>query len=174
MICRFNSCWCKVLGWNVDELGVFCFSDYTYHIMASFAARMLTPGRVATLAALGVGTAAYHVTADPQHARNWHSLGHLKYPASANFPDLTVHNNFLRDHLTPGVSIPPSILLCTIPYSTPGPSVLLGSVHAQLPRFLSKVCPYSLSLPPSLPSLPPFPPSLSPLSRTKIHIRVVL
>ena len=42
---------------------------------------------------------------EPQHARNWHGNGHLKYPASANYPDLSKHNNHMADALTPAVSI---------------------------------------------------------------------
>jgi len=36
-------------------------------------------------------------------ARNWHSNAHLKYPASANYPDLTGYNNEVASFLTPGM-----------------------------------------------------------------------
>ena len=37
-------------------------------------------------------------------ARNWHSNADMKYPASSNYPDLTKHNNYMADALTPAVS----------------------------------------------------------------------
>ena len=50
------------------------------------------------------GTAAYlWSTQNKQSARCWSSTGHLKYPASCNFPDLSKHNNVMADQLTPDV-----------------------------------------------------------------------
>jgi len=53
----------------------------------------------AAAAATGVGLAAWQ--SQPHFARNWHSNVHMKYPASANYPDLSWHNNRVKDHLTP-------------------------------------------------------------------------
>jgi hypothetical protein len=58
----------------------------------------------AAAAAAGTGILAYNLKEQPQHARNWHSSAHLKYPASANYPDLSKHNNHMADQLTPAVS----------------------------------------------------------------------
>ena len=37
-------------------------------------------------------------------ARNWHSNVDMKYPAGANYPDLSGHNNYMAEALTPAVS----------------------------------------------------------------------
>jgi len=56
------------------------------------------------LAAGTVGAATLlYGSQDPVAARNWHSNAHLKYPASANYPDLTKHNNHMADQLTPSL-----------------------------------------------------------------------
>nr|BAE16474.1 mitochondrial taurocyamine kinase [Arenicola brasiliensis] len=57
----------------------------------------------AAVGATGAGVALWYSQGETQHARNWHSNGHLKYPASANYPDLSKHYNMLKDHLTPGI-----------------------------------------------------------------------
>ena len=54
-------------------------------------------------AGAAVGYAAYKNNPEVD-ARCWTSNGHLKYPASANFPDLTGHNNVMAKVLTPAVS----------------------------------------------------------------------
>ena len=54
-------------------------------------------------ASAGVTAAFIYSQSRPQFARNWHSNAHMKYPASANYPDLSEHNNMLADFLTPGV-----------------------------------------------------------------------
>ena len=67
---------------------------------------MLSSKKLMVAASAGV-TAAFIYSQKPQQllqARNWHSNAHLKYPASANYPDLSQHNNIMADHLTPGVS----------------------------------------------------------------------
>ena len=76
--------------------------------MASFAGKLLGARGLAAAAAAGAGAVAGAAWLWPGqggvHARNWHSDTHLKYPASANYPDLSWHNNRVKDHLTPAVS----------------------------------------------------------------------
>ena len=73
----------------------------------SFMSQLANPKRVALVATTGaVGLGLYYKNNENALlARNWHSNVHMKYPASANFPDLSQHNNLLAEHLTPGVGI---------------------------------------------------------------------
>lgn len=71
--------------------------------MAGLGGRML----MAAVAGAGVSCAAWATAQrDVQHARNWSSPAHLKFPASSNYPDLSKHNNHMAKILTPAVSIP--------------------------------------------------------------------
>ena len=70
--------------------------------MAAFAR---LPKLALAAGTVGAATLAWGVVQEPQQARNWHSNAHLKYPASANFPDLSKHNNHMADALTPAVSL---------------------------------------------------------------------
>nr|AAK35006.1 octameric creatine kinase precursor [Chaetopterus variopedatus] len=67
--------------------------------MATFFSRT----RVFANTALGVGVAAalYYSGCNKQHARLGTSNVHLRYPASANYPDLSQHNNIMASNLTP-------------------------------------------------------------------------
>ena len=62
-------------------------------------------GRTLLAAAAGAGAtfAIFSSVRKDVHARNWCSPAHLKYPASANYPDLTKHNNHMAKLLTPGM-----------------------------------------------------------------------
>ena len=73
----------------------------------SFANRVFASRKMALASLAGVGGMVAYLYADhnQQHARNWHSNAHMMYPASANFPDLTKHNNAIAKFLTPGVSL---------------------------------------------------------------------
>ena len=74
--------------------------------MASFANRLMS-GRskmAVAAAACGGSLAVLYAQREQLYARNWHSNAHLKYPASANFPDLSRHYNAIAKFLTPGVS----------------------------------------------------------------------
>merc|ERR1711893_30423 len=66
-----------------------------------FSSRMVTAGA----AALGAGLSVtiWNSKNQTQYARNWSSDAHMKYPASANYPDLSWHNNRMADHLTPAI-----------------------------------------------------------------------
>ena len=64
--------------------------------------------RIAVLGA-GVGAVTTSVMGYCQgfsevRARNWHSNVDMKYPAGANYPDLSRHNNYMAEALTPAVS----------------------------------------------------------------------
>ncbi|CAK8690535.1 unnamed protein product [Clavelina lepadiformis] len=52
--------------------------------------------------ALGLGAAAIWNTKQKAHAR-LPPTRLLKYPASADYPDLSKHNNIMKDNLTPGI-----------------------------------------------------------------------
>ena len=71
--------------------------------MATFTKIFSTKMAAAVATATIAGGAAYKWQQEPQHARNWHSNAHLKYPASANYPDLNGYNNEVASFLTPGV-----------------------------------------------------------------------
>jgi len=62
-------------------------------------------GRTLLAAAAGAGAtfAVFSSIRNDVHARNWCSPAHLKYPASANYPDLSKHNNHMAKLLTPGM-----------------------------------------------------------------------
>lgn len=70
--------------------------------MAAFLSQR---AKMMTITAAGVGAAitAWTLQTERQHARNWHSNVHLRYPPSANYPDLSNHNNHMSDQLTPAV-----------------------------------------------------------------------
>ncbi|ELT95089.1 hypothetical protein CAPTEDRAFT_176134 [Capitella teleta] len=70
--------------------------------MAQFAGKFMST-RTALGAAGAGAVAALWYTDSTVQARNWHSKNHLKYPASANYPDLGWHNNRVKDHLTPAM-----------------------------------------------------------------------
>ena len=64
--------------------------------------------RIAVLG-VGVGTVTasvmgYFNGASEVRARNWHSNVDMRYPAGANYPDLSMHNNYMAEALTPAVS----------------------------------------------------------------------
>ena len=92
---------------------MFFFQNLTFcsvpvaTMASSFASRMFTSRKMALASLAGVGgvVAVVYAEENRQHARNWHSNGHMKYPASANFPDLTKHNNAIKKFLTPGVRL---------------------------------------------------------------------
>ncbi len=72
------------------------------HTMATFFTRGRSLGAACTLA---VGAAAAYLAQEQKVlARNWHSRGHLMYPASSNFPDIRSHNNTMAKFLTPEVN----------------------------------------------------------------------
>jgi len=72
--------------------------------MASFAARLSTKLLGAAIAGAGaVGTIALYTNSNKQEARCWSSTGHLKFPASSNYPDLSQHNNIMAEVLTPAM-----------------------------------------------------------------------
>ena len=74
--------------------------------MAAAYAGLMTRGKVAAMALAGAGTVAWLAYKNKQAARCWTSSAHLKFPASANYPDLSQHNNTMAKFLTPGVSCP--------------------------------------------------------------------
>jgi len=74
--------------------------------MASFTAANLfrTRNLVGAAAAAGALTAAWTYSHKQQvQARCWSSTGHLKFPASCNYPDLSKHNNVMAKYLTPAM-----------------------------------------------------------------------
>jgi len=72
--------------------------------MASFA-KIFTPGKIAVAGLLGAG-AAYAMTDEKMQARCQFATygGQFMFPASSNFPDLSKHNNFMAQCLTPEVN----------------------------------------------------------------------
>lgn len=60
--------------------------------------------KLAAVAGSAIVGSTYLYNNDSLKARNFHSNAHMKYPASANYPDLSQHHNMLKDFLTPGVS----------------------------------------------------------------------
>ena len=59
------------------------------------------------IAVLGAGVGAvmgYFYGSSEVRARNWHSNVDMRYPAGANYPDLSKHNNYMAEALTPAVS----------------------------------------------------------------------
>jgi creatine kinase len=71
--------------------------------MATFTSKMMKGSALLTGVGAAAGTAFWYSQTDPQYARNWHSRTHMKYPASANYPDVGKHNNVMADFLTPGM-----------------------------------------------------------------------
>lgn len=68
-------------------------------------ATLFSRTRLCTGTALGVGVAAalYYSGCNKQHARLGTSNVHLRYPASANYPELSKHNNIMASNLTPAI-----------------------------------------------------------------------
>ena len=68
----------------------------------------LSRGRLAAVAMLGTGLscgALFQLDKEKKvSARNWSSPAHNMFPASANYPDLSKHNNCMAKHLTPAVT----------------------------------------------------------------------
>nr|BDA39160.1 mitochondrial creatine kinase [Thoracophelia sp. 1 KU-2021] len=67
--------------------------------MFAKTAMKLAGAAAGLVAAAGAATFGYGA----QSARNWQSTGHLKFPASANFPNLKGHNNTMAECLTPTI-----------------------------------------------------------------------
>ena len=68
--------------------------------MASWAARRMS---LLAFTGIGSGAAIWYSQSNKQHARLGTTNVHLKYPASANYPDLSQHNNCMSDAMTPEV-----------------------------------------------------------------------
>lgn len=72
--------------------------------MAAFRAAHPAKMAAAVLAGAGATAAVFtYVQGNRQQARCWTSSGHLKFPASSNYPDLTQHNNVMASNLTPAI-----------------------------------------------------------------------
>ena len=72
---------------------------------------MATVFSLKRIAVLGAGVGAvtasvigYCQGSSEVRARNWHSNVDMKYPAGANYPDLSRHNDHMAEALTPAVS----------------------------------------------------------------------
>jgi len=71
----------------------------------AFASKILSKKSlaIAGAAAAGLVGATFYANKQQVAARCWTSTSHLMYPASANFPDLSQHNNVMAHSLTPEI-----------------------------------------------------------------------
>ncbi|XP_013381734.1 creatine kinase U-type, mitochondrial isoform X2 [Lingula anatina] len=79
-------------------------SDYLETTMSAYFTR--NARKLAATGALVAGSAAagwWFTQCNTHHARLGTTNVHLRYPASANYPDLTNHNNVMASNLTPAI-----------------------------------------------------------------------
>ena len=72
--------------------------------MAAFLGKVFSPMKMAVATAIGAGALIGGANINKKPVCAAATTGHLRYPASCNYPDLTKHNNVMASNLTPAVS----------------------------------------------------------------------